>query len=103
MVPSPTPWCIPIEERLIGDQIFSADGALVACCDSYLRTNGDPRRLRTPNKHEQLANAEFIVKACNNYDKLIFACKLALAALTISDMKPIKAIEELETILKENE
>ena len=46
--------------------------------EQVLSMYGGPGKLAIGNTPENIANAEFIVRACNNYEALLAACKAAI-------------------------
>jgi hypothetical protein len=97
---SPLPWKVG---ECSDDQkmILSANDKYV-CSVQIWQT---PRRMGYDMEKERLANAAFIVRACNNHERLISACKKAMAELIFPacGQKHSKLYEELQQVLQSAE
>ena len=70
---TPVPWVKRVHELGIkGTDIYGVDDTFITSVGDYSSKN---------SFSEQRANAEFIVLACNNHEKLLEACKKALESL----------------------
>jgi len=67
---TPLPWVLDDDDYTI----FSSNKDIAVCY-------GSARQEFMPSLEERRANAQFIVKACNNYYLLLNACEVALESL----------------------
>jgi len=79
---SPLPW--KVGEGSDDQKIILSANEKYICSIQIWQT---PRRMGYDMEKERLVNASFIVKACNNHERLVEACKKAIIQLEYLDSR----------------
>lgn len=90
---TPTPWTSGVTRLIAGGYKSRISSGSTPICEVFTTTGADPKRAET------VANAAFIVRACNAHEKLL------AIVIKCSKLKhlPLEVLNEIETVISDKE